>query len=112
MKHGFTQYSNELNTLRGVQGAVADLRHEAGQIYDGGTGWEGMDLDKPAIDMTLDELIEAFDYAIGCAESSALKAVRHYIDDMYRDDGFTVGSLVRKAKTVRAALRRMAKEAA
>ena len=69
-----------------------------------------MDLDKPAVDMTLDELIDAYDYAIKCAESPALKSVRHYIDDMYRDDGFTVGSMVRKAKGMRAALRRIKKE--
>lgn len=103
--HGYARYSPECQALRALQGAVADMRHEAGQIPEDGNGWEGMDLDGSVADLTLAELVEAYDYAIGHAETPALKAVRHYVDEMY-DGDFSVAGGIRKAKSMRAKLRR------
>jgi hypothetical protein len=107
-KHGYERYSDECGALRAVQGAVADMRHEAGLIPPDGNGWEGMDLDTPVDTITLDELVAAYDYAIGQAETPALKAVRRYVDDLYEPS--TVAGMVRKAKSMRAKLRREQKE--
>ena len=107
MKHGYARYSPEINALRAVQGLVADLRHEAGRIPKGGNGWEGMDLD--GLPNDIDYIIDAYNKAIREAES--MRFVFRYVNDMYDGDA-TCAGVIRKAKSMRAKIKRDKKERA